>query len=370
MNNEKIEMQYILDENKRMIEIPKNMCRKVESPVKYKLNNAFEVFVPVKGATGYWISNYGRCINNRNRKDKSTFYEHKQGNVHYTIFQEREVEKPVLSKKGRKTKKYEIVTEKSRRETSCQELVAETFLVKTKFRDKIWHKDGNQNNNWYKNLIYVSKKDYYLLKSGKIEINEVNLEQAYIEYENRANYEAYQIYNSIRSRCKNTRKHKESLERCYNEAFMCQEWVDNPKNFVKWYLSHYYSVENESMAVDKDLFGNGSKIYSPDTCCILPQGLNTLLTNCKKPYKVGQTPDNTLPLGVMYNSKTGKYRSKIIFTGTEKAIFLSEYDTKEEAFNEYKKMKQADICIVAAKYKNVIPEYIYKALLEVEVEMY
>ena len=45
MNNEKIEMQYILDENKRMIEIPKNMCRKVESPVKYKLNNAFEVFV-------------------------------------------------------------------------------------------------------------------------------------------------------------------------------------------------------------------------------------------------------------------------------------------------------------------------------------
>ena len=29
-------------------------------------------------------------------------------------------------------------------------------------------------------------------------------------------------------------------------------------------------------------------MYSPENCCILPQGLNTLLTNCKKHYFEGQ----------------------------------------------------------------------------------
>ena len=69
------------------------------------------------------------------------------------------------------------------------------------------------------------------------------------------------------------------------------------------------------MHVDKDLFGNGSGMYHPDFCCILPQGLNTLLTNCKKHYKEGETSDNVLPLGVRYNERTGKYSSTITFTG-------------------------------------------------------
>lgn len=140
------------------------------------------------------------------------------------------------------------------------------------------------------------------------------------------------------------------------------------KRFVKWYLEHYYEVEGESMAVDKDLFGNGSKEYSPENCCILPQGLNTLLTNCKKHYFDGKTEDNVLPLGVRYSGKTGKYWGEITFTGTERAIKLSDWETKEEAFAEYKIMKQADILLVAARYKESIPEYIYDALLKIEVK--
>ena len=71
------------------------------------------------------------------------------------------------------------------------------------------------------------------------------------------------------------------------------------------------------MAVDKDLFGNGSKVYSPETICILPQGLNTLLANSKKHYKDGETPDNVLPLGVRYNGKVNKYYGQITYFGTE-----------------------------------------------------
>lgn len=44
--------------------------------------------------------------------------------------------------------------------------------------------------------------------------------------------------------------------------------------------------------------------------------------------------------------------------GTEKAKKLSEWDTPEEAFAEYKAIKQADILIAAVKYKDKIPDYI------------
>lgn len=362
-------IQYILDEQGNLTEMLKDDAVPVEFPVKYKLQNAFEVFVRVKGSENYWISNYGRCINNLMHKDKMKFYEHKQGDVHYTIFEITRKEVPKRTKKGRK-KEYKIVEERHRRESSPAKLVAETFLVSYKGRDKVWHKDGDKTNNWYKNLIYIPESKYLDLKKGKIKLEDLHLEQEYIEYENKANYEAYKIYNAIRVRCKNTRKEDEEVSECYREAYMCQEWVDNSKSFIRWYLDHFYTVGDESMAVDKDLFGNGSKIYSPETCCILPQGLNTLLTNSKKSYNVGESPENTLPFGVRYSGKRKKYYGEITFTGTGKAITLSEWDTPEEAFAEYKVMKQADILLVAAKYKESIPEYIYKALLTIEVKPY
>lgn len=124
------------------------------------------------------------------------------------------------------------------------------------------------------------------------------------------------------------------------------------------------------MHVDKDLFGNDSDMYHPDYCCILPQGLNTLLANAKKHYRDGETPENVLPMGIQYNNRTGKYTGEITFTGEGKPIKLSEWNTAKEAFEEYKIMKRADILITAAKYKEKIPHYIYNALLKVEIKPY
>lgn len=264
---------------------------------------------------------------------------------------------------------YEIKKEKYKHETSPEELVAKHFLVRNGNNNRIWHKDGNEYNNWYKNLIYVSKSQYNDLKFGKVKWQDLSIRQEYIEYENKSSATAYGIYNGIRARCKG-KDNPENCRACYNDASMCEEWLNNPKSFVEWYLKHYYQVDNESMAVDKDLFGNGSHIYSPDTCCILPQGLNTLLSNCKKHYAEGVTPENSLPYGVKYTGRFDKYYGDIMFSGTGKSIKLSYHNTPEEAFEEYKAMKQADIYITAAKYKDKIPEYIYKQLLTVEVQPY
>lgn len=97
------------------------------------------------------------------------------------------------------------------------------------------------------------------------------------------------------------------------------------------------------MAVDKNLFGNGSKIYSSKTICILPQRLNTLLANSKKHYKDGETPDNVLPLGVRYNGKVNKYYGQITYFGTEDEIELPYRDTIAEAFAVIRNSKNATL---------------------------
>ncbi len=398
MNTETItekKMQFILDEKGELAEIPKDKCRPVEYPIKYKLKNAFEVFIRVDGTENYWISNYGRTVNNLKHKNKNEFFEHKEGKCHYTIY---EIERHIIStsrkkvnrtdrifrtdvteeecmivlnelQKENKFRKYKLETMRYKRDTTPEDLVVDTFLVKYKGRFKVWHKDGDESNNWYKNLLTVTPNDYKDLKAGKVTWQELNLEQEYIEYENKASAHAYKVYNGILARCGDTVNNK-NVRDCYNKSVMWQGWLDDPKSFVKWYLEHYYEVGDEEMDVDKDLFGDGSGMYAPQFCCILPKGLNTLLANSKKHYKEGQTPENTLPLGVEYNSKTGKYHAEIQFTGTERQIPLSEWDTAEEAFAEYKIMKQADICMVAAKYKEFVPDYIYDRLLKVEVVMY
>ena len=101
-----------------------------------------EIFVQLKDTQHYWISNYGRLTNNI-RKDK-TFFFHKMdsGNpersVHWTIVT------------------YDIDGTAFHEETSPEILVAKYFLIKPTGCNKIWHIDENVNNNYYKNLVYVS----------------------------------------------------------------------------------------------------------------------------------------------------------------------------------------------------------------------
>jgi len=47
----------------------------------------------------------------------------------------------------------------------------------------------------------------------------------------------------------------------------------------------------------------GNKEYAPDKCCILPQTLNTMLSNCKKHrLPKWKSAKMDLPLGVRYDS--------------------------------------------------------------------
>lgn len=149
-------------------------------PINIKLISAFEVFVQVNSTFNYWISNYGRVVNNLRNPKK---YHVHNVTDHYTI------------------NCFDIDGSTYVNDIYTDYLMAQHFLKPVKGCTKIWHIDGDKNNYFYKNLIYVSVKDYKDLKAGKVSVDDLKINQEYYEYPNKARAMAYKIYNAIYTRC-------------------------------------------------------------------------------------------------------------------------------------------------------------------------
>lgn len=316
-----------------------------------------EVFVQVNYAEHYWISNYGRLVNNL-RKDKSfRFHKWDSGNnkrgVHWTIVS------------------YDIDGTAIHNEiTKPEELVAEYFLFRPANRNKVWHIDRNINNNYYKNLVYVNDEEYNMLFKNVIDISKLNREQEYFNYNTAKGNPAYSIWNGIYMRCYGNR-FSYNVNRCYDGSFMCDLWRDDPDSFAEWYSEKYYECNGERMMVDKDLLCRGNKEYAPDKCCLLPETLNSALASATKRRnfsKFKQT--NDYPVGVSYDKSKNKYYARIMPFGHDRMEKLHYWDTPEEAFQEYKLFKESELRILAVRYRSMIPDYIFDALIKYEVLPY
>ena len=114
------------------------------------------------------------------------------------------------------------------------------------------------------------------------------------------------------------------------------------------------------MDLDKDILFKGNKIYSPETCCIVPHSINTLILNCAKNR-------GELPVGVWYDDEKGKFRSGLSYCG--QMIKLGTFNTTEEAFKRYKVYKEDLIRDIAEQYKGEIPYKVYEAMKNWEVDI-
>lgn len=167
----------------------------------------------------------------------------------------------------------------------------------------------------------------------------------------------YNIWNRMLSRCydsKYIQKHP-----TYEQCEVCEEW-HNFQNFAQWFENNYYEIDKQVMNLDKDILIKHNKVYSPETCVFVPQNINKLFT--KRDNNRG-----SFPVGVSYNKRDKKYKSYCNMN--KKQNFLGYYDTPEEAFQAYKQFKENYIKQVADEYKDSIPEKLYNAMYEYEVEI-
>ena len=139
----------------------------------------------------------------------------------------------------------------------------------------------------------------------------------------------------------------------YYENFY--EWLHSQPNFDKWYYGKRW-------AVDKDILVKGSKIYSPETCCLIPQNVNCLFL--KREAERGE-----YPIGVRYTNDgfTAVCRDPFL----DRSVEIGCYSTPEKAFYAYKKYKENIIKQVAQiEFDNGnITKECYEAMINYEVEI-
>ncbi len=177
----------------------------------------------------------------------------------------------------------------------------------------------------------------------------------YNSRENGKKTKCYDTWSQMMRRCYDN-KYKERNP-TYKDCTVSEEWY-NFQTFAKWYSDNYYTVGDELMSLDKDILVKGNKIYSPETCMIVPQTINTLFIKCDKSR--GQ-----YPLGVFI--KGSRYEATSNING--KSIHLGYHDTPQEAFQAYKKFKENYIKQVADEYKEYIPQKLYEAMYNYKVEI-
>ena len=166
------------------------------------------------------------------------------------------------------------------------------------------------------------------------------------------------------------------LQRCYDpyyinryptyiDCYVCELWHCF-QNFAKWYEKEMYECNGEEMHLDKDILIKRNKIYSPETCIIIPQRINVLFV--KRDKMRGE-----YPIGVSYHKASGKLQAgcNVFENGKRKYKYLGSFSPNKpfQAFYAYKQFKENYIKQVADEYKDLIPQKLYEALYKYEVEI-
>lgn len=172
----------------------------------------------------------------------------------------------------------------------------------------------------------------------------------------------YVLWHSMLCRCFDERFKR--AQPTYKGVSCCKEWL-NFENFYEWLhsQSNFEKWFNEKWwALDKDIVIKNNNIYSPETCCLVPQNVNCLFL--KRKADRGNFPIGVRKVGNLFEATCSNP-----FTG--KAEKLGKFTSIEQAFQAYKIYKEDIIKRVALiEYnKGNITKSCYDAMLNYEVEI-
>ena len=163
-------------------------------------------------------------------------------------------------------------------------------------------------------------------------------------YRNKDIRKSYNIWVQMISRCycKNNNRFVQ-----YYDCKVSDEW-SKFSSFYKWWTENY----KEGYHLDKDLIGKEQRLYSPQTCCFVPQEINSFLLKRR-------TVKSDMPRGV---SKKGNcFSASCYFGGKEN--YLGCYSNPDDAHEAYKVFKEKCAVVLANKWKDKIDAKVYNALL-------
>lgn len=171
---------------------------------------------------------------------------------------------------------------------------------------------------------------------------------------NKKSTKTYDAWLRMLQRCYDENHHKNNPT--YSGCEVCEEWL-NFQNFAKWFEENIYYIEGQVMEVDKDWLIFGNKVYSPETCIIVPNIINTCILNHSRRNNLD------LPTGIIHTT-SNKYKPRLSKYG--KRHDLGIYETLEKAMLVYMNAKIEYIKELSDKYKYDIPKKLYNVMQNYE----
>lgn len=155
----------------------------------------------------------------------------------------------------------------------------------------------------------------------------------------------YNTWKCMLSRCYGTIQTKENNP--YKGCKVSENFRYYP--YFKEWCNKQIGFGNKRWALDKDILVKGNRVYSEDTCCLVPAEINNLLTR--------YTKESDTCKGVYYNKKRGKFSAHLL------GKYIGLFTTELEAFQVYKEAKENYIKELANKWKDQIDIRVYEALM-------
>jgi hypothetical protein len=174
-----------------------------------------------------------------------------------------------------------------------------------------------------------------------------------ITWKNGKHLQSYIIWQGMIRRCydENFQKKHPTYKNCtVDKKWLCYE------NFQKWYDYNYYEVKNkqDKMCLDKDIFYKNNTIYSPNTCCFVPNSINALFKNqCHNNHDISHRKYGYS----IYCGRKDKTKKYIGFT-----------TNKDEAIKLSNQARTEHLHEIVSQYENQLPYYLYRYLIEYTYE--
>lgn len=164
---------------------------------------------------------------------------------------------------------------------------------------------------------------------------------------------AYLVWKAMLSRCYS--EYTRRMNPAYDGCSVCDEWLVFSR-FKEWFDENYIP----GTQLDKDIIVRNNKVYSPETCCFVPQEINKFIRGHSR-------SKSTLPPGVVkqFNRFVSEFRSGGV-------RYKDSFDNLPDAVAFYNTQRSKRIIDSANRFfaDGMISERTYKAIVNYGMEIH
>lgn len=170
----------------------------------------------------------------------------------------------------------------------------------------------------------------------------------------------YRIWGGVLERCFSE---KLKLKQPYYRDTTCDERWLSFKAFIADIINveKYERFYTDKWCIDKDLLIKGNNVYSKDTVCFIPQEINNFITK-------SNSSRGLQLIGVHFNKRQQKFTASVS-NGAGEKLHLGTFSSEIDAFNSYKMNKERIAKALANKWKGIVANNVYEALMNYEVSI-